>query len=74
MEAKEELLARVANDHTLHPADTQQFPLYEANRDRIRMVAEAFIKSCPEGRELSLALTKLDEAVFWANAAIARHS
>jgi len=28
---------------------------------------------CPESRERSLALTKLEEAVMWANAAIARN-
>jgi hypothetical protein len=28
---------------------------------------------CPGSRELSLAITKLEEAVFWANAAIARN-
>lgn len=28
---------------------------------------------CPESREKSLALTKLEECVMWANAAIARN-
>lgn len=27
---------------------------------------------CPDSRELSLAITKLEEAIMWANASIAR--
>ena len=42
----------------------------------IRQMAKAFAylinQLCPEGREKSLAVTKLEESVFWANAAIAR--
>jgi hypothetical protein len=43
----------------------------------IRVKAGAFSlhlnEQCPPSRELSLAQTKLEEAVMWANAAIARH-
>lgn len=34
---------------------------------------EAIRDVCPDTRELSLAMTKLEEAMFWANAAIARN-
>lgn len=36
-------------------------------------LAEHFNKNCPPSRELSLAMTNLEQAVFWANASIARN-
>jgi len=45
--------------------------------ERIRSAARDFCydidERCPECREKSLAVTKLEEVVMWANAAIARH-
>lgn len=65
---KEELLRRF--DH--HPPDEDQERRHKAIRREMRMVAEMVDNLCPEGREKSLAWTHLEEAMFWANAAIAR--
>jgi hypothetical protein len=41
---------------------------------RILLTAtEDLVDLMPPGREASLAATKMEEAMFWANAAIARH-
>ena len=45
---------------------------HQAIRQLLFEAAEALRSICPESRELSLAYTKLEEAMFWANAAIAR--
>ena len=55
-----------------HPVNSpEQAAQYEANRKKAIALGSHFTKSCPEGRELSLALTALQEALMWANAAIA---
>lgn len=41
--------------------------------ERIKELAYLFNKDCPVSRERSLAMTKLEEACFWANASIARN-
>ncbi len=40
---------------------------------RFLVVASTVRDVCPPGRELSLALTHLEEAKFWASAAVARN-
>ena len=61
------------NRFTFHKANADQASRYE----RIRSTAHAFAvlmnEHCPDSREKSLAMTKLDEVVMWANAAIARN-
>lgn len=56
-----------------HPADTElRRNKHEYVRAVMRQVADSMDVSLPEGREKALVLTKLEEAMFWANAAIAR--
>jgi hypothetical protein len=43
-------------------------------REFARKLAEIINLDSPDGREKSLAITALEEVVFWANAAIARAS
>lgn len=58
---------------TYHPPKEGQPEKYEIIRGDAKGLAVLLISACPASRELSLALTKLEEVVFWANASIARH-
>lgn len=62
------------NRFTYHPPKGEwQAELYQEIRDSAKSFAQYLQDTCPESRELSLALTNLEQTVFWANAAIARH-
>ena len=65
--------ADLENRFTYHPPKPHQPKIYEEIRNTGKELARLINASCPESRELSLAVTKVEEAVFWANAAIARH-
>jgi hypothetical protein len=54
-----------------HPGTPTTAPLYEKNRAEIIHVADAWDRRLPPGRETALAFTALQEALMWANAAIA---
>lgn len=58
---------------TYHPPKGDQPQKYGEIRAAARELAEALNALCPESREKSLAFTSLEEAVMWANAAIARN-
>jgi hypothetical protein len=64
---------RDSNNFSFHPAKGDQPERYETIRAHIRITAHQLRTLCPPSRELSVALTKLEEAMFWANAAIARN-
>lgn len=54
-------------------AGLTQTERYEVLRSQARTLAGKIVDYAPLSREQSLALTKLEEAVMWANAAIARN-
>ncbi len=63
----------LTNRFRYHPADTlRRQQDHEDVRAEMLSAALFFNARLPEGREKSLAITKLEEAMFWANAAVAR--
>lgn len=64
--------ARIENDFTYHPPKDGQQERYQGVRDVAKVLAYTIVQNTPSSREQSLALTNLEQAVFWANAAIAR--
>lgn len=56
-----------------HPPRASQPARYELIRGQALHLAALIDRQCPESREKSLAITRIEEAVMWANAAIARH-
>lgn len=57
---------------TYHPPVGDQAEMYVQIRNKSKELAELINKLAPESREKSLAMTKIEEAVMWANASIAR--
>ncbi len=57
---------------TYHPPKDDQVPRYNTLRRNAESFAMMILDLTPTSREQSLAITKLEEVVFWANAAIAR--
>lgn len=56
-----------------HPADSEDRQIAHANcRMKYINFAAQLARDLPAGREKSIVMTKLEEAMFWSNAAIAR--
>lgn len=66
--------AEITTRFTYHKPTEEQANTYTELRDMAKQVAQFIIDKTPKSREQSLALTKLEEAVMWANAAIARRT
>ena len=60
------------NNFTAHEVNEAQAGSMIVVRAEGKAFADCAAHQCPEGRELSIARTKIEEAVFWLNAGIAR--
>lgn len=58
---------------TYHSPKDSQPERYNLLRKTAKELAILIIDNVPDSRERSLALTKLEESIFWANAGIARN-
>jgi hypothetical protein len=69
----QEQLDKVKNNFTYHAPFGNQPERYGELHKLGDHLARIMMNLCPPSRELSLALTKLEEAIMWSNSAIARN-
>jgi hypothetical protein len=55
-----------------HPADAEKAKKHETIRAECKQLAATVKTMVPPGREQALAITKIEEAMMWANAGLAR--
>lgn len=65
----------IENRFAFHAATTEEKrDAHTSIRQACRKLADEMNERLPEGREKALVVTKLEEVMFWANAAIARQN
>lgn len=68
-----DMTERIHRDFTYHAPKGNQPERYITLRAKAEELALLIVALTPASREQSIALTELETAVFWANAAIARN-
>lgn len=63
----------IEKNFTYHAPKGSQIERYASIRAKAKEFAELINAECLDSREKSLAITKLEESVMWANASIARN-
>jgi len=63
----------IENNFTYHKPKSDQVGRYNLLRELGKDFASQIKESCPDTRERSLAITKVEEAVMWGISAIARN-
>jgi hypothetical protein len=66
-------VADIRNRFTYHPPKGDQSDRYDAIRQSMLALALALNDLVPDSREKSLAITSLEQASMWSNAAISRN-
>lgn len=64
--------SQIDRNYTSYPVGEKQNDDMDNVRGACKVLALIINGACPDGREKSLALTNLEQVMFWANAAIAR--
>lgn len=64
---------QLENNFTYHAPKEGQPAIYEELRAKCKELAYLIKKLTPGSREQSVALTNLEQVMFWANAAVARN-
>jgi hypothetical protein len=62
----------IENNFRYHAPTAEMLPKFRVLRDQLRSAAHTVRELVPYGREQQLAITKLEEAMMFANAGIAR--
>lgn len=70
--AEKNFTAQVERNFVDYRVNDEQDKVMRDIRRGCKVLGELLDVACPNSREKSLALTKLEECMFWANAAIAR--
>jgi len=64
--------SNIENNFKYHSVTLEQTEKIHNIREKAKELAY-LINDCPESRERSLAMTNLEQATMWANAAVARN-
>lgn len=73
MQSLEDQHKKIEEIFTYHKPQGNQQAMYQEIREHARAFAHAIVELTPFSREQSLAITNLQQAVMFANAAIAIH-
>jgi len=69
----EDVVHRIEHNFNYYTSSLDHRKKYEKLGIKAKSHAYSIVRNTPPGREQSLALTALEEAVMWANAAIVRN-